>query len=280
MQQQLPNIYHYTDYRRFLKEWIAAKKRTNSKYSYRYFSAKSGFSSTNFLSLVVNGKRNLTNASIGKISKGLGLSKNKRTFFEHLVFMNQAATHEEKDHYYQRMLHAKPNTEFQIIDKIQYEYFSRWYHPVIREMIEFAPQPLDPEWLATFIQPPISAKQVENSIKLLLKLDLIEEYIPGIYRKKEAVLTTGSEVRALQITNFHKQMAELADSALERFPSEQRDISGIILSINTGSLTEIKEMIASFRNQLAEMAAETSDENAVVYIQIRAFPLTMLYKEK
>ncbi len=207
MKQQLPIIYHYTDYRRFLKEWIAAKRKINPKYSYRYFSTKSGFSSTNFLSLVIKGKRNLTSVSISKISKGLSLQKKERSFFVNIVFMNQAATHEEKNHYYQRMLSAKPFSEFQVLDKIQYEYFSHWYHPVIREMVEFLPQPLTPELAAKSIQPQITAGHAKNSIKLLLKLDLIEEYDPGMYRKKDAVLTTGNEVRAIQITNFHKEIS-------------------------------------------------------------------------
>lgn len=280
MNQQIPNIFQYTNYRNFIKDWIETKKRHNSKYSYRYFSARSGFSSSNFLSLVVKGKRNLTNSSIGKIAGGLGLKKQERVFFEDLVFMNQATTHAEKDHYYQCMLRSKFFLKCQILEKFQYDYFSNWYHPVIREMIDFVPQPLDPDAIATSIQPPISKKQVLHSINLLLDLGLIEEYEEGKFRKKEAVLTTGSEVRALQVTNFHKQMAELADSALDRFPSAQRDISGIVLSMNAKKMPEIKKKIEAFRDELADMAAGDESENAVFYVQIRTFPLTQVQEDK
>lgn len=280
MAQLLPNIYQYSDYRKFLKDWIEAKKRINSKYSYRYYSARSGFSSSNFLSLVVKGKRNLSSASIGKIAKGLGLKKPERLFFEDLVLMNQAATHAEKDHYYQRMIESRPFQKLQRLNIFQYDYFSNWYHPVIREMIDFVAQPIDPDAIAKSIRPPLSKSQVVHSIKLLLDLGLIEKIGEGRYRKIDAVLTTGSEVRALQIINFHKQMAELAESALERFTSGQRDISGIVLSMNARKMAELKKKIEAFREELAQMAAEDEDENAVFYVQIRAFPLTQVPEEK
>lgn len=280
MIQQNPNIFQYTNYRLFIKDWIENKKRQNSKYSYRYYSAKSGFSSSNFLSLVVKAKRNLTSTSIGKISKGFGLKKQERSFFEDLVFMNQASSHEEKDHYYQRMLNCKSFSEYKLLEKYQYDYFSNWYNPVIREMIDFIPQPLDFEMIAASIQPPVSKKQVVDSIRLLLELGLIEEFEKGKFRKKEAVLTTGGEVRALQVTNFHKQMTKVADGALDRFSSTQRDITGIVLSMNSRKMPLIKKKIEAFRNELADMAANDTEENIVFYIQIRAFPLTKEQEEK
>lgn len=280
MDKRSPSIFAYLDYRRYIKERIEADKRIDPKYSYRYFSARSQFSSSNFLSLVVKGKRNLTSASIAKVAKGLGLNRQERAFFENLVFMNQAATHEERELYFQRMLKSKPFKASRQIDIDQYDYFSNWYNPVIREMAEFAPKPLDFDWIAQEIQPPITARQAESAIRLLLKLGLIEQCPDGAYRKKEMVLTTGSEVRALQITNFHKQMTELAGSALDRFASDQRDISAVILSLRHDRMPQIKERIEAFRNELAEMAAADENEDAVFYVQIRAFPLTKLQEKK
>ncbi len=132
-----PAVYNYLDYRAFLKDLVEFRKQQDSKYSYRYFSGKAGFSSTNFISLVVKGKRNLTNGSISQIAKGLGLKKKEREFFENLVFMNQASTHDEKNYYYKRMMAFKPFTESSSIDKSCYEYFSNWYYPVIREIVSF-----------------------------------------------------------------------------------------------------------------------------------------------
>jgi uncharacterized protein (TIGR02147 family) len=141
-------------------------------------------------------------------------------------------------------------------------------------MIDFLPQPIDVELVANLIQPSITKKQVRNSIKLLLNLGLIEKLKNDSYRKKDTILTTDNEVRGIQIINFHKQMAELADSAIERFPFLQRDISGIILCAKSTTMPKIKQRIEEFRNDLVRIASADNDADAVFYVQIRAFPLT------
>jgi uncharacterized protein (TIGR02147 family) len=173
MAVQAPNLFQYYDYRQFLKDFIEYKRITGTKYSYRYFSLKAGFSSTNFISLVVKGKRNLSSESIGKIAKGLKFNKQERSFFEDLVFMNQAASHEEKDHYYQKMLSSTPFSKLRMLGKSSYEYFSQWYNPVVRELVEIVPHPIDPQLIAALIMPRIKPSQVEASIELLKKLDLM-----------------------------------------------------------------------------------------------------------
>lgn len=280
MEKPIPDLFQYSNYREYLQDRIAVQRCNNAKYSYRYYAARSGFASSNFLNMVVKGQRNLTSESIAKIAKGFGLNKRERSYFEDLVLMNQAATHEEKDHYYQRMLRFKPLSEIKQIDQAHYAYFSKWYNPVIREILPLMPPPVDPDAVARLIEPPITGQQAQKAVRLLLSLGLIEENPTGGYHKKEAVLTTGKEVRSLQIANFHKQMARLADSAMDRFPSDQRDISGLVLSLNARRLPELKEKIEAFRNELAEMASQDTAENAVFYVQIRAFPLTKPLEEK
>jgi uncharacterized protein (TIGR02147 family) len=274
MKNHLPNLFLYADYRQFIKDYIAVKKDSNSKYSFRYYSRRAGFSSTNFLSLVVKGHRNLSSTSIGKIAKGFGLNKQEWSFFENLVLMNQACSHEEKDLYYQRIIKSKPFSEFKEIDKSCYHYFSQWYNLVIRELVEYMPQPLNYKMVARIILPPITISQAKRSIELLLSLGLIEEYENGKYRKAEAVITTGSEIQSIQVTKFHKQMAKLAIDAIDTQQADQRDISGIVMSVNHDRMADIKKKIIEFRNELAEMAIGEENENQVVYVQISAFPLT------
>lgn len=280
MAVQAPNLFQYYDYRNFLKDFIDYKKRTDTKYSYRYFSIKAGFSSTNFISLVVKGKRNLSSESIGKIAKGLKFSKQERSFFEDLVFMNQAASHEEKDHYYQKMLSSTPFSELKMLGKSSYEYFSQWYNPVVRELVEIVPHPIDHKLIAALIIPRIKPSQVKASIEVLKSLDLITMDENGRYKKNHAVVTTGNEVQSLHIANFHKAMLKLATGAIDRFNAKDRDISGMVLSINSKNISVIKQKIADFRSELAEFAKNQRNEDQVIFIQILAFPFMHPFGEK
>ena len=76
-----PLVFEYLDYRSFLKDMYAYRKRRDPVFSYRYFSGKAGFASPNFLKLVIDGQRNLSHTSMLKIAKGFGLKGNEMEFY-------------------------------------------------------------------------------------------------------------------------------------------------------------------------------------------------------
>ena len=54
-----PDVFTYIDFRLFLKDAFEAVKARAPRLSYRTFAKKAGFSSPNFLQMVIQGKRNL-----------------------------------------------------------------------------------------------------------------------------------------------------------------------------------------------------------------------------
>ncbi len=269
-----PVIYDYLDYRAFLREMFLFRKQKDTYFSYRYFSRKAGFASPNFLKLVIDGQRNLTNESIAKIAKGFGLKNQEREFFENLVFMNQASAHEERNHYYKKMISAKGYTSIHKLDKANYEYFSKWYYPVIREVVMFGDRNHTPEQIAGLLDPAIMPKEAERAMKLLTELGLIRKDPNGRWEQCEKALTTGPEVASLIIANFHREMLRLATESLDRHSGETRDITALTLSIRHEQMPEIKRRIASLRKALLELACYHEGPDQVVQINIQMFPLT------
>ena len=78
---KLPAVYEYVDYRQFLRDHFAASKRLKKQYSFRFFARQAGLSSSNFLKLVMDGKRNLGPTTIAKFVKALKLDAEAATFF-------------------------------------------------------------------------------------------------------------------------------------------------------------------------------------------------------
>ena len=269
-----PDIFEYLNYRDFLREMFSYHKQKNKNFSYRYFSGKAGFSSPNFIKLVIDGDRNLANGSIAKVSKGFGLKKREREFFEYLVFMNQAESHDDKDYYYQKMMAMKVTAAFGKIEKAEYDYFSNWYYPVIREMVMFGNKKLTPEDIAGHLNPKITPAQAKKALKALTDLNLIKKNEDDTWETKEKAITTGPEVKSIVIANFHKEMIGLAKSSIDRFPSGQRDISALTLSVSSESIKEIKQRISVFRKELLEFACNEKKSDQVVQINFQLFPLT------
>ncbi|MFW6241358.1 MAG: TIGR02147 family protein, partial [Thermodesulfobacteriota bacterium] len=70
------------------------------------------------------------------------------------------------------------------------------------------------------------------------------------------------------------EMIRLASESMERFPSEERDITALVLSVRPDRMGEIKQKTAEFRKALLEIATETEDPDQVVQVNIQVFPLT------
>ncbi len=271
-----PAIFDYLDYRAFLRDLFNFKKSKNHLFSYRVFSGKAGFSSPNFLKLVIDNKRNLTNESIGKIAKGFSLKKQEREFFENLVFMNQASTNDEKDHYYKKMMSVTGYLKSHRINKSNYKYFSKWYYPVIREVAVFGDRNATPEEISRALNPTVPVKEVEGALDILIELGLLRKDKSGVWEQADKVVSTGAEVKSLVIYNYHKEMIRLALEAFERHKAEKRSISGVTISIKEEKLPEIKKIIADFRKEILNLACEDEGSDKVFQINIQAFPLTKL----
>jgi uncharacterized protein (TIGR02147 family) len=269
-----PAIYDYLDYRSFLKDMFCFRKWKDNYFSYRYFAGKSGFSSPNYLKLVIDGDRNLTNNSIAKIAKGFKLKIQEREYFENLVFMNQAQDHEERDRYYRKMMSAKGFGHFQKLEKAKYEYCSKWYYPVIREILVLGNRRHTPSQVANLLKPNIKPKEAKKAIKLLTELGLIRKSTDGCWEQCDKIISTGPEVKSLAITNFHREVMQLAAESIDRFPAGQRDISAITISMKHNKISEVKKRIAVFREEMMELACSDSEDDQVLQINIQAFPVT------
>lgn len=269
-----PVIFDYLDYRAFLKDMFLYRKQQVRHFSYRFFSRKSGFKSPNFLKLVAEGQRNLTRDSIPKIAKGFDLKKQEKDFFEYLVLMNQADSHEDKNRFYRKMMDLKGYRSIRTLEKALYDYFSKWYIPVIREILMFGERRQTAEEVAPLLNPAITPAEARTAIASLLELELIRKDESGKWTPVDRNLTTGPEIRSLVVANFHREMIRLAGESLERHPAKERDITGLVLSVRKDRMNEIKKKTAAFRKELLELASGEEQPDQVVQVNIQVFPLT------
>src|SRR5579885_2294414 len=187
------NIFSYLDFRKFLREWYQSSKEKYG-FSYRVFSRLAGFTSSNIFKLVMEGRRNLTEDSIKKFAKFLKLGRAEAEYFRSLVLFNQAETHEEKNLHYQKLIRSQRVQELQPLLKDRYEYYSTWYHPVIRELVVAKDFDGTMDWISKRLRPEVAPVQVKKSIELLERMHFIEKD-PETHRWRQAspLVTSGAE---------------------------------------------------------------------------------------
>lgn len=270
----MTNIFKYLDYRKYLQDIYKEKKETTTHFSFRYFAKVAGFKSTNYLKLIMDGHRNLSQEGIRKFCKGLKLKKDEQEFFENLVHMNQSGTDEERNYYYQRLASSKKYTAATNLEKEQYEYYSKWYNVAIRELVVLPDFKDDPKWIAEKLGNNITSREAAQSIKLLIKLKLLERDANGKLRQVDSSLTTGPEVKSLAVANFHREMLKKAGASIERTSHKHRDISSLTIPVSKETLEKVKKKLQEFRKELHGFIAEQEDYDTVYQFNFQLFNLS------
>lgn len=269
------NLFQYLDYRVYLKAVYQHEKKSNPAFSFRNFSKRAGFTSPNFLKLVMDGKRNLTEESTTKFMVALHLNKQEQEFFRNLVFYNQAQTLETKNHYYQRLLQSQKFSQLKPIEKYQYDYCSEWYHAVVRELVMAQGFDGTALWLSKRISPEITAAQAQKSLELLVKLGfLTRDDLSGKYHQTSALVTTGAELASMALYNYHLSLIDLTKTALEITPATERDVSAMVLGVSKDKIPLLKKKIQEFRQDVLKLVSTETSSNEVLQISVQMFPLT------
>ena len=277
----MPNIFEYQNFRTYLKDYYSEQKAKKKRFSYRYFSEKAGVNSASFLYYVIENKRNLTESSILKISQAIGLSREEADYFESLVFFNQAKTINEKTHYYSKLIEIRRPLDVQVIEADRYEYYSKWYHSVVREVATFFNFHDDFAKLGSFLVPPVSGYEAKESVRLLERLGFLDRDEQGLYHQtSNLVLGRPAPLEAFQIERFQMEMLQMAIKSYDNAAYERRMSTSTTLSVSTQTVDLFKLRMREFQHDIMEIARMDDQQEQAVQITMNLFPVSRVNDEK
>lgn len=268
------NVFQYTDYREYLKVYFAERKKNDPKFSHRYLSRRLGLTTPNFIMLVMQGKRNITQPMAFRISGEFKHNPKETEYFETLTRFAKAETTSEKDRYFTRIMALRKTTNVDKIDEQQYEYYSNWYNLAIRELVTYPDFKGDYKWLSKKLVPRITETQAKRSVDLLLKLGLIQKK-GTTYSRKSVLISTGPQVTSLAVANFHRTMAGRAAEAMDIIPKEERNMTAWTVNISQQGFERIKEAVAECRKKILAIAETEKEAERVYQMNFQLFPLSM-----
>ena len=273
MKSTLPDVTTYTDFRKFLRDCYDFKKTSDPKFSHRYFCKKAGYGSSSAFADILKGRRNLSAPATLRLARAFELSKPDEDYLLHLVQFNQADSLDVKNLHYARML-AMARISLDVISPDKYEYFSKWYHVAVRELIYYTPCNGDFKALGRKLDPSVPAAQIKQSVALLEKLGMISKDADGYYRQTSALLTADSLGKSLHFENFQAETMRLAVESLSRHAPEARDMSTLTATLSAESLTQAKAAVKALRQCILALAEKDQRVDRVMQLNIQLFPLT------
>lgn len=270
----IPNIFEYTNYRTFIKDFYTFKKSENSSFSYQFFSLKAGFKSKASLANVTSGVQTLAKDRIYDVARAMNIGKKETMFFESLVCFNDSKTSEQRQHYFDQMQHLSSKPTTKRLHDSQYEYYSKWYHCAIREIIAFVDFCDDFTMLANLVDPPIKPAQAKKSIELLTNLKLIQKSEDGRYEQTDKTLSSDNEVVSFALQKYHKEHLALASDSIDRHDRTIRNITSVTAGLSKNGFDQIKKEITQFREKLLDIIDADSGIESVYQIAFQLFPIS------
>jgi uncharacterized protein (TIGR02147 family) len=272
------SIFAYSDYRLFLRDWLQEQKAGGHPLTYEALGEAAGFSSKGFLTQILQGKTNLPERMIGRISKALDLRKKERDYFDLLVRFNQAKRAAQRAELHRRIQDGfKADVKALALD--QFEYYQKWYYSAIRSLLGYYPFRGDYADLARQLEPAITPAQAKRAVALLAELGLIVRKDDGMYHLTDRLITSGESFVPHAIIQFQRETMDLAKEALETFPRSKRSGSTLTLGLSEAGYKALEEKLRVLRQEMVEVARFDKEIDRVIQVNLHAFPLTRKPKE-
>lgn len=269
----MPDIFTYTDYRKFLSDSWTERKAQDRRFSHRYIGLRAGFASSGFFSKILTRDVNLSPSGALRLAEIFRLSNQETRFFELLVLYGQARTHEERMLFLDRLVTSR-NTRVPLAETSQMSFCKDWRAVAVLQALDLVEHTDNHAGLGKILHPAVDGPEIEKILSLLDELNLAKRNKDGIWRKTQATLSTG-EAESDAIDLFHQSTMELGIESLDRWKNEDRSISTLTLSISKATFERLRDKIRCLRREVLDMAASDERPDRVVQVNFQAFPLAV-----
>lgn len=268
------NVFDYLSVQDFLSKIYTELKNRLPRYSYRSFAKDLGFGETNYLHLICTQKRQLSPRSAQQVVTHLGLHAERRKWFLSLVDHNGARHVSQRVEGMKKAFEVRQKTIGNELTRDQMEFFGKWYHPIVRELVarpDFSP---DPRWIASQLRPRITVEQAKQSLELLLRLGYVEADAHNTYRMSHQNIRVPEGANNLAIHKYHQEMLQLSERCLSEVDQTQRDLSALTVLLGEEQISEVKQMLREVRKKIVELSESPSESQKIYQMNMQLFPVT------
>lgn len=275
----MDSIYTYSDFRKYLADFYREKKAANPHFSHRFIAGKVGLKSMGHFSLILKGKANISPGLVLRFCELLKLKRKESEYFEALVRYNQARTDPERRLALERLLSNK-ECQVKIVEPDRFEYYEKWYYSAVLRLLDFYPFAGDYAALARLLEPAITPAEAKKAVGLLVRLGFVKLASDGMFVPAERTLSTGYGAHSEHIAAYLRQCADLAKSAMDRFPRNERNVSSVHFSVSEETYRKIEQETRNFRRKIMSLAEGDAKPARAYQFSVQVFPISRRYPKK
>ncbi|WP_374027699.1 DUF4423 domain-containing protein [Bdellovibrio bacteriovorus] len=279
-----PVLSDYMNYRQFLADFYLFKRKASKgslrAYTYAVFSAAANIKSPNYLKMIIEGKRNLSDDMIGKFGKALGFMKDQTEEFRLLVQFTQAMDPAERNMYLKKLSEHRVAGKLKSgeIDRKTWEKVPNWVAWIIYAMIDQDGVSFDTATLKKLLRGKASEDEIDNALTTLITSgDLRRDEVTGELKKARSLTESPEEIPVALVRKLQSQLMYLGLESLYQDQPTEREFGTLTLSLTKSEFEEIKFKLRQMRKALHKdnSIARMKDKGERVYqLNIQLFPVT------
>jgi len=273
----MKSILEYKDYHLYMQDYYDERKRLGA-FTWREFCKSAGFSSPNFLKLVCMGQSRLSRPKIPNVAKAMGLVGFEADYFRELVIFCNAENDSVKKAALLEMERIALEHKVRVVDSDAFQYYESWKYPVLRELAPMMPGAC-PRDMADACKEHVSAEEVRDILNFLVKAGFLKKDGDKVYSQTEQTVIGSKESLPIAIRAMHKEMANMASRAVDRYSANERYFTGVTFSVNQEASDRIKKELDACCRKVLSIANEYKETDQVCRINFQFFPVTDKIKE-
>lgn len=295
MKTQMPEILsspvlsNYMDFRQFLSDWYLYKRELTKKdlrpYSYAMFSAAANIKSPNYLKMIIEAQRNLSEEMILKFSKALGLHKEQADEFRLLVLFGQATDPAERNFF------LKELSEFRVllklrsgeIDKKMMEKVPSWIGWILYSMMDQEGVEFKAEKIRDLLRGKASVDEIQEAMKALIRSgEVAQDDITGKLTKTRNLIDSPEDIPVALVRKLQSQLMYLGLESLYQDSPTEREFGSLTLSLTKAEFEELKFKLRQMRKQVNKdnsIRRMSTLGERVYQLNLQLFPVTNQVKK-
>lgn len=278
-----PKLSNYIDFRIYLADFLKFKRSQKlgiRKYSPSDFAAAADLKSPQYLKLVIDRQRNLSEDGVQKFAKALGLNKEESTEFLYLVFYNQATKPKERYNYLQKLSEHRAKS----VEGIKTPH---WLKVILYSICEGMGGEYTVDDFKALLGDKCKMNELQDCLDELVKDKAIIQSTSSqdqtVYSKSQGQNTLSNDIPIDVIKKIQSDLLLLALESLFSDSPKDRDLGSFSMALTAKEFEETKFEIRKFRKNLLKdllMKREQSPGDRVYQVQFQIFPVTNTVDKK
>lgn len=270
MEDKLPKILSYNDYRKYLNDIFYYKKAKDKNFTYGKWAKEIGLSSISGLTMILAGQRHAGKSICNLLIKNLGFNQDEIAHFSRLVKL-QKQVKDNTDLVVYMMDNLKLEDKVEDINRpLQF----KWQMGYVREAVKWNDFNHDDDWLKNKSRFEVDADVFEDVYKQML-----DEKILSI-KSSKPIVNKDYKPEALDTRYFqylHKEFLRMIDQSYH-FESESRLLEYRLIMIDKKKLPEAKAKLHKLLNEFIQEFDLTISDSQGSDIYLTSLHLTPLTK--